>query len=152
MLPPRPSTLAVAVALTAASGCFTTRLSTRGASPEIAEVERLEDQRSLGGDRLGVLAASTDPAVRARAMVALGRLEDPSTVPLIQKGLSDPDATVRDPAAFAAGLLGMSWVPLPSATRDALAAAGVAADAANPKDGDRRSFIDAMARVGGPAG
>src|SRR5262245_5289109 len=121
MLPTRPSILAVAIALTAASGCPAIGRATRAVSPEVAEVERLEDQRSLEGGRLGALAASTDPAVRARALVALGRLEDVSTIPAIQKGLYDPDATVRDRAAFAAGLLGMSWVPLPDATRDALA-------------------------------
>src|SRR5207244_2008757 len=133
---------------TFALGCATAR----PARPEVVELERLEDQRSLGTGRLGALAASTDPALRARALVALGRIQDASTIPLIQQGLRDQDATVRDRAAFAAGLLGMSWVPLQDAVRDGLAAAVVAADAANPGDGTRRSFIDAMARVGGPAG
>ncbi|HEY8206124.1 MAG TPA: peptidylprolyl isomerase [Myxococcaceae bacterium] len=148
----RPPALALAAALAASSGCVTTGSSTRATSPEVAELERLEDQRSLGGGRLGALAASADPAVRARAMVALGRIQDPSSIPFVQQGLQDQDATVRDRAAFAAGLFGMSWVPLPGATREALASAVVAADAANPGDGPRRSFIDAMARLGGTAG
>src|SRR5689334_21408554 len=134
MRPLRLSALAAALALSLA-GCATTAGSTRATSPEVAEIERLEDQRSLGAGRLGALAASTDPAVRARALVALGRIQDLSTIPLVQQGLMDPDAAVRDRAAFAAGLFGMSWVPLPDASRDALAAAVVAADAANPKDG-----------------
>src|SRR6185369_1326864 len=68
------------------------------------------------------------------------------------RALSDQDAAVRDRAAFAAGLIGMAWAPVPAAPREALAATMVAVDAANAKDGARRSFIDALARLGGSAG
>ena len=148
MSPPRAFSLAPALAL--ALGCATTR-SCHSMSPDLGEIERLEDQRSLGAGRLVALATSTDAAVRARAMVALGRIQDPSAVPTIEQGLKDADSVVRDRAAFAAGLLGMAWVPLPDASRDQLAAAVAAADKAHPKDGTRRSFIDALARLGGAA-
>src|SRR6185295_9231823 len=151
MRPPRLAASALACLATLWSGCVTTRVS-RSSSPDIAEIERLEDLRPQDLGRLGTLAGSADPAVRARAMVALGRIQDPAAIPIIQQGLSDHDASVRDRAAFAAGLMGMSWVPVPDASREALAATVVAVDAANQKDGARRSFIDAMARLGGAAG
>src|SRR5437868_11143839 len=126
MRPPRlvPSAL---VCLALWSGCATTRVS-RSSSPDIAEIERLEDLRPQDLSRLGTLAGSADSATRARALVALGRIQDPAAIPLIQQGLSDHDAAVRDRAAFAAGLIGMSWTPVPDAPREALAATVVAVD------------------------
>lgn len=151
MHPPRLAALAFAALAALWTGCATTRVS-RSSSPEIAEIERLEDLRPQELSRLGALATSAEPATRARALVALGRIQDPAAIPILQRALADQDASVRDRAAFAAGLIGMSWAPLPETSREGLAAAVVAADADNPKDGARRSFIDAMARLGGPAG
>jgi len=151
MRPPRLAASALVSLAALWSGCATTRVS-RSSSPDIAEIERLEDLRPQDLGRLGTLAGAADAATRARALVALGRLQDPAAIPIIQQGLSDHDASVRDRAAFAASLMGMSWVPVPDAAREALAATVVAVDAANQNDGARRAFIDAMARLGGAAG
>ena len=142
---------ALALALAIAAPSCASIPPGRRASPDLQEIERLEDLRSLGGGRLLELAGSPDPAVRARAMVALGRIQDPSAAPALAGGLSDADAAVRDRAAFGAGLLGLSWEPLPDETRDTLVAAAIASDAGHERDGERRAFLDALARLGGPA-
>jgi len=52
------------------------------------------------------LIRDTDPAIRRRAALAIGRIGDARGGPSLVASLGDPDAEVRASAAFALGLLG----------------------------------------------
>ena len=65
-----------------------------------------EDQRRLAGGELLSFLKHSDPAVRARATLAVGRLQDSTSVPAVKPLLKDPDARVRREAAFALGQIG----------------------------------------------
>ncbi len=123
-----------------------------GAAPssvELPSIAELEDRRSLGGGRLESLAlTSADASIRRRALVALGRLQDPSSADTVVKELHDADPAVRTEAAFAAGLLGLSWVPLPENTRTTLVAAVLEAESAEPDPSVRLVLLDALGRLG----
>ena len=61
-----------------------------------AEIVAEEDARGRHGlDRVDVHLASADPALRALAVRAVGRLEDPSQLGRLETMLEDPDPTVR---------------------------------------------------------
>lgn len=72
---------------------------------KLAAVVSLEDQRSLGGDRLEELAGDDDPEVRAAAVRALGRLQEVRGTPAIEKALGDTDPVVRREAISALAML-----------------------------------------------
>ena len=69
---------------------------------------------------LQVLVADTDPAVRRRAALALGRVGQADGVPSLVAALKDPDADVRASASFALGLTGSAnaVAPLQAALQD----------------------------------
>ncbi len=73
------------------------------AEPSLASAE---DRRSFEAPLLSAAAASPDPAVRARAALALGRIGDARAAEPLQRLLGDPDPGVRAQAAFASGILG----------------------------------------------
>ncbi len=78
-------------------------------SPELEEVARLEDSRSLGEGRLfELLGSERDVRVRVSAATALGRFPFPQfgaevTAALV-RALEDPELEVRLAAAFALGV------------------------------------------------
>jgi cyclophilin family peptidyl-prolyl cis-trans isomerase/HEAT repeat protein len=113
----------------------------------------LEDRRSLGEKNLLLDRALIDPdaAVRARALQALGRIQDPTTAEALAKGLSDPDAAARAEAAFSLGLMGLSWVPLDDALKAKLVEAVRAAEATETDPAVRLTLLEALGRLGGPA-
>src|SRR5438132_4807920 len=93
----------------------------------LQRISELEDRR----DALAVETYTTvryDAATRRRALWALGRIQDPRTWGRIADALGDNDEGVRDEAAFAAGLMALSWQPLPDEVKARLAAALNAAD------------------------
>jgi cyclophilin family peptidyl-prolyl cis-trans isomerase/HEAT repeat protein len=63
---------------------------------------RFEDQR-FTADSLSVFLNSAEPKVRARAVEALGKLQDPKGFSTLLKYLNDADEGVRLEAAFALG-------------------------------------------------
>lgn len=69
----------------------------------IEEIEALEHSRRPPGPPLTTYLGHADPAVRARATVALGRLQNPQAIPLLVKALNDPEPAVQEEAAFALG-------------------------------------------------
>ncbi|MGE0492789.1 MAG: peptidylprolyl isomerase [Vulcanimicrobiota bacterium] len=69
----------------------------------IEEIEALEHSRRPPGPPLTTYLDHADPAVRARATVALGRLQNPKAIPLLVKALRDPEPAVQEEAAFALG-------------------------------------------------
>ncbi len=102
-------------------------------SNEVVEIVRLEGGRT-GGPRLLELARSGAPALRARAILALGRQGDEANVDAIAAWLGETDVGVRSAAAEALGLIG---VP-------AAAPALIAALAAAPSE----ALAAALGRVG----
>jgi HEAT repeat protein len=101
----------------------------------------LEYHRSLGDGLLLSYLQDPDPGARARAALALARIQDPSTIPALTSALSDDDASVRSEAAFALG------ETFSDKTEDALMR-----DLETEKDPDvRETIVEALGKVGGQA-
>jgi cyclophilin family peptidyl-prolyl cis-trans isomerase/HEAT repeat protein len=65
-----------------------------------------EDERRWSDGELRGFLAHADAAVRARAALATGRLQDSTSVPALLSLLEDAEAAVRREAAFALGQIG----------------------------------------------
>lgn len=118
---------------------------------ELQLFAELEDRRSLGDGRLMQAAiTATDPVLRKRALLALGRIQDPNTAGALIEGLSDPDASVRAEAAFAIGLLGLSWQPLNDDLKARLATALLEKEGGETDAATRVAILEAMGRVATP--
>ena len=65
-----------------------------------------EDQRRWTDGELRRFLAHKDPAVRVRAALAVGRLQDSTSAPALLPLLADPVPAVRREAAFALGQIG----------------------------------------------
>jgi cyclophilin family peptidyl-prolyl cis-trans isomerase/HEAT repeat protein len=77
-----------------------------GAAEASAALLQLEDRRAYDASTLESAARSTDPVVRSRAALALGRIGDPRARPLLVALLADASGEVRTAAAFGSQLLG----------------------------------------------
>ncbi len=110
-----------------------------------------EDRRSLGEGQLVAWAQGAQgPAVRARALRALARIQDPATLDVILAGLTAAEPQVRDEAAFAAGELGLSWEPLTDEVKARLTEALRQAEAAEADAGVRRTLLESFSKVATP--
>ncbi|HEY6867632.1 MAG TPA: HEAT repeat domain-containing protein [Candidatus Eisenbacteria bacterium] len=69
-------------------------------------IARAEDQREWSDGVLQHFLGNADPAVRARAALAVGRLQDSATVSALLPLLRDADPRVRAEAVFALGQIG----------------------------------------------
>ncbi|MFZ5445619.1 MAG: peptidylprolyl isomerase, partial [Myxococcota bacterium] len=119
---------------------------------DLQAIADLEDRRSLGEGRLMQTAINErDPLVRKRAFLALGRIQDPNTAGAMVEGLSDPDPGVRGEAAFAIGLLGLSWAPLSDDVKARLTAGLLEKEAAEADGAVKLALLEAMGRVATPA-
>ncbi len=165
--------LLFATCLVAALGCATTWTGGQPASaapqrqgqrpqqatavqaPQRSDLQALanfEDRRSLGDGRLMQAAITErDPLVRKRALLALGRIQDPNTAGALVEGLSDPDPGVRGEAAFAIGLLGLSWQPMGDDVKARLAAGLLEKETAETDGTVKLALLEAMGRVATPA-
>lgn len=74
---------------------------------------RAEDARRAGDPQLRDALHDSDPVLRQRAVLACGRLQDSTLVPVLLPLLADPDAAVRQEAAFALGQIGHRSARLP---------------------------------------
>lgn len=77
----------------------------RAASP-LRAIAIAEDERRWSDGELRRYLAHRDPAVRARAALAVGRLQDSASVAALLPLAADPDARVRLEAVFALGQVG----------------------------------------------
>jgi len=111
----------------------------------IAGLELARDTR--GGVLVSRATLHADPTVRARALLALARVQDLDTAPSVAQALGDPVPAVRAAAAFAAGELALAWEPVPDATRDLLGRALLAAEATDTDPAARLAELDALGRV-----
>lgn len=73
----------------------------------LAGIIRCEDRRTVDRELFESLSGHREADVRSRAALALGRIGDPRSAPLLEKLLVDHDADVRGEAAFAAGISGI---------------------------------------------
>jgi cyclophilin family peptidyl-prolyl cis-trans isomerase len=143
----RLSTCIAVVSL--AVGCATPRPAGQDfSSVEKARIAQLEDSRDT---RDGALASRArihaDPAVRARALLALARVQDFGTAPQVAEALTDPVPSVRAMAAFAAGELGLAWQPVPDNVREQLTQALLRAEERESDPQAHLVELDALGRV-----
>jgi cyclophilin family peptidyl-prolyl cis-trans isomerase/HEAT repeat protein len=138
--------------LLAAGGCGPLQCG-RSEGRATARIASWEQRRSLGAGTLTTWARDPmmPPAVRARALVALARIQDLDTAPTVAEACSDPDAEPRAMAAFAAGVLGLAWDGAPDAVRGQLADAVLAAEARELDAAARLQQLTALGRLRTPA-
>jgi cyclophilin family peptidyl-prolyl cis-trans isomerase len=79
-----------------------------------AVILEAEDRRTLDAELLRLVDAA-QPAVRGRAVLAVGRIGLPRGYPTLVERLRDPDAGVRALAAFGLGLLELDLEPATAA-------------------------------------
>jgi len=106
-------------------------------SPELQRVVELQTARDAGA--LVPLLAHAEPAIRARAALALASVQDPRAELPLQTLLRDPDPGVRGNAAFALG-----QIPLSDG--------GLSLSAVLQEEADQRvrlRLIEAIGKVGG---
>ncbi|SEU18309.1 peptidylprolyl isomerase [Stigmatella erecta] len=117
----------------------------------LAQVEDWEDRRSLGDGQLVAWAGGErGTAVRIRALRALARIQDATTLEVILAGLAAAEPSVREEAAFASGELAFSWEPLPEALKARLTEALRAAEAKEQDEGVQRALLEAFSKLGTP--
>ncbi|NVJ18511.1 HEAT repeat domain-containing protein, partial [Myxococcus sp. AM010] len=142
------------VALSLLSGCVRSVPPVMPPPVDARTLERIqewEDARSLGNGALTSLAASApDARVRARALRALARIQDAATLEVVVAGLKDAEATVRGEAAFASGVLALSWEPLVDAELASLEKALLEAGRTERDADVRRAVVEAVGRLGTP--
>jgi cyclophilin family peptidyl-prolyl cis-trans isomerase/HEAT repeat protein len=114
----------------------------------IAELELARDTRD--GALVSRARIHADPSVRARALVALGRIQDLDTAPTVAEALADPVPSVRTAAAFAAGELALAWEPVPDVVRQKLAQALLTAEAKESDAAAQLAELEALGRVRTP--
>jgi len=89
---------------------FISALALAGCIRNKSEIETILRVEDLRGDcrQLGALVNHPEPRVRARAVQAIGKLQDVRCFPLLLHALSDLNHNVRREAAFALGQMGDS--------------------------------------------
>ncbi len=118
---------------------------------DIQAMADLEDRRSLGDGRLMQSAISErEPELRKRALLALARIQDPNTAGAMTEALSDPDPGVRGQAAWAVGILGLSWAPLADDVKTRLTNALLEKEASETDGAVKLAMLEAMGRVATP--
>lgn len=89
--------------------------------PPLRAIAIAEDSRAWSDGVLKGFLADPAPELRARAALAVGRLQDSTTVPALLPLLADPSVDVRREAVFALGQIGWQGArePLAGALADA---------------------------------
>jgi len=106
-----------------ASSPAATKPSADALAGKLARILRSADRRIVDGE-LTALLADFDPLVRAKAVLALGQIGEPSSLPDLEEAANDPAPAPRASAAYAMGLIGdpSSMTTLLRLTGDAEAA------------------------------
>jgi cyclophilin family peptidyl-prolyl cis-trans isomerase/HEAT repeat protein len=109
-------------------------------------VEKTEDRRVLAGGPLPRDLADPDPALRRRAALAVGRLQDTAGTALLLPLLADADAGVRREAVFALGQIGLAHPAAPG--RPAAARAAVETLVLNGDEATAELGLEALGKLG----
>jgi len=146
MRSPRVAVSASLFCVLVLSGCVRAVSPTAG-SEGSREVAVWEDRRSLADGRLVVLATGGSVPERVRALRALARIQDLSTLEPVLAGLRATEVSVRDEAAFAAGVLALSWEPLTDAEKARMREVLLAAEATEQDEGVRRTLLESLGKL-----
>ncbi len=124
------------------------------AEAEAALLE-IEDRRAFDQGLLASAAAAPDPAIRARAALAAGRIGDDRGGPLLRRLLSDKSGPVRAMAAFGCQLLGdpaatADILPLLSDADPSVASAGARAVGALGRGDGEDALVAAVSGAAAP--
>lgn len=128
-------------------GCAANALVTQTGSDPLGRIDELAQRRSLSDGQLEQLAAHQAPEVRARAVRALGQIQDATSAPTLVRALSDAVPEVRTEAAFAVSLLALSWQPLPDEVKRQLASAVLAAESTEQNEAVHLELLASLGRL-----
>ena len=99
-----PTSLLMPALFTLAAAALAVPAAEAALAPETRkEILIREHSRNLDDGVLLELVADPDPEVRARAILAVGRIQDPATTDALLPALHDDDPAVRHAAIFAVG-------------------------------------------------
>ncbi|MGQ0814189.1 MAG: peptidylprolyl isomerase [Gemmatimonadota bacterium] len=143
----KPFVSAAVVSAIAITACSTATVSTPRLTQPLApfeiaalvELMRFEDTRSFDAAAFASLATSKSELIRARTMLAAGRIGNRDAVDLLIGGLADPGDTVKVYAAFGLGELGDSSARVAQALGPLTIGRGAAA----------REAVAALGKIGG---
>ncbi len=120
-----------------------------GCAHRFDAVDELEDRRMAAP-----LEVFTRPPyevdLRVRALLALGRVQDPRSAQYLAVAMTDVEPRVREEAAFATGLLGLSWVPLVDEIKSGLSSVLLGAEKAENDPTVHAAQVVALGRLGSP--
>jgi len=131
----RAGLLALGAALAAAPGCRPTA------------IERIEDLRLATSPRLAATLARGTAGERARAALAMGRIQDPAFAPDLARAAAAGEREVRLAALFALGQLGLVEGVRPPEQAGATAAAA----ASDPDPEIAAAAVEALGKLADPA-
>ena len=106
MICPRLRSVVTLCTLLGLPGVLPAQQTNPGRSAAVREILTLQDQRSVSDGALIGYLAHKDADIRQRALVALGNIQDTSTVRAVASALKDGSWRVRQAAAFALGQIG----------------------------------------------
>jgi HEAT repeat protein len=117
----------------------------------LAFIAQCEDDRTLHSGTLPNLALEAKSrTIRQRALLALGRIQDWSAVPVLLKSARDSDPLVRRDAAHALILLSNSWHFVSDADKNRLTEGVLEAEAAERDLDTQASLLKALGRLATP--
>jgi cyclophilin family peptidyl-prolyl cis-trans isomerase/HEAT repeat protein len=101
----KPWILLAALAFLAPGKSYATSKGKPALDAQLYQLIEIEDQRNGRHPFLLEALKSQNPELKARALLALGRIGEPDAVVLVQPYLASPETNVRRHAAFALGLI-----------------------------------------------
>jgi cyclophilin family peptidyl-prolyl cis-trans isomerase/HEAT repeat protein len=149
MSPPRAIVPACLLWVLVLSGCVHSAPPREQAGTG-AEVSVWEDRRSLADGRLVALATKGTVPERVRALRALARIQDLTTLEAVLAGLGAAEVPMRDEAAFATGVLALAWEPRTDAEKARMTEALLAAEATEMDEGVRRTLLESLGKLATP--
>ncbi|MGZ3459275.1 MAG: HEAT repeat domain-containing protein [Archangium sp.] len=130
------------------SGCVRSVPSSSEAT-RMQRIAVLEDVRRNDGTLVDLAARGPTPE-RVRALRALARLQNPSTLGNVLEALGAAEVAVRDEAAFAAGEMALSWEPLTDGEKAGMTRSLLAAEASETDEGVRRTLLESLGKLATP--
>ncbi|HEY3225966.1 MAG TPA: HEAT repeat domain-containing protein [Planctomycetota bacterium] len=134
-----------ALLLLASCGTGTPKIPHVLPNPVIEEIIQAEDGRTAGAPIFARVTVSSDPAIRARAALALGRILAPEGIDPLMALSKDADSSVRRTAIFAMGQYGFDADGAAGREGELLAAVRPALE--DPDENLRAAAIEAVGKL-----